>query len=176
MKSSCCSLPHSLRIAIVLAFFLPFAAGTAQAENPFKFLGAKAKQGLYKVKQVVHPRRIGAALKNLKPAPLKPAPRVTVRPVNPSDYPDATLPSSGGHYVDGSLPPNRPNLSGPSLPPSPPPLAGMARLPSPSPTRMTPPSGISPAPARPFREPTGGSRRSGRWRNQPQAFPQPLLP
>ena len=123
MKSSCCSLPHSLRIAIVLAFFLPFAAGTAQAENPFKFLGAKAKQGLSKVKQVVHPRRIGAALKNLKPAPLKPAPRVTVRPVNPSDYPDATLPSSGGHYVDGSLPPNRPNLSGPQ-PPTLPPAAG----------------------------------------------------
>ena len=82
------SLPHSLRIAVVLAF-LPFTAENAQAENPFKFLGAKAKQGLSKVKQVVHPRRIGAALKNMKPAP-----RVAVRPVNPSDYPDTARPSS----------------------------------------------------------------------------------
>ena len=111
MKTCSFSLTHSLRIAVVLAL-LPFAAGSAQAENPFKFLGAKAKQGLSKVKQVVHPRRIGAALKNLKPAPLKPAPRVAVRPVTPPDSPDATLPSSGGPYVDGSLPPNRPNHAG----------------------------------------------------------------
>ena len=115
MKIFSLSLPNSLRIAVVLAF-LPFAAESAQAENPFKFLGAKAKQGLSKVKQVVHPRRIGAALKNLKPAPLKPAPRVTVRPLNPSDYPDANRPTSGDPYVDGSLPPNRPNLSGPQPP------------------------------------------------------------
>ncbi len=115
MKMFSLSLPYSLRIAVVLAF-LPFAAESAQAENPFKFLGAKAKQGLSKVKQVVHPRRIGAALKNLKPAPLKPAPRVPVRPLNPSDYPDATRPSSGGPYVDGSQPPNRPVLSGPQPP------------------------------------------------------------
>ncbi len=116
MKMFCLSLPHSLRIAVVLAF-LPFAAGTAQAENPFKFLGAKAKQGLSKVKQVVHPRRIGAALQNLKPAPLKPAPRVAVRPLNPSDYPDATRPTSGDPYVDGSQSPNRPDLSRPQPPP-----------------------------------------------------------
>ena len=122
MKSSCCSLTHSLRIAVVLAF-LPFVAGTALAENPFKFLGAKAKQGLSKVKQVVHPRRIGAALKNMKPAPMKPAPRVTVRPVNPSAYPDAARPSSGGPYVDRSLPPGRPELSGP-LPPTIPAASG----------------------------------------------------
>ncbi|MES2469856.1 MAG: hypothetical protein V4675_21325 [Verrucomicrobiota bacterium] len=115
MKTCSFSLTHSLRIAVVLAL-LPLAAGTAQAENPFKFLGAKAKQGLSKVKQVVHPRRIGAALKNLKPAPLKPAPRVAVRPVNPSDYPDATRPSSGGPYVDGALPLSRPELSGPQAP------------------------------------------------------------
>lgn len=115
MKMFSLSLPHSLRIAVVFAF-LPFAAESAQAENPFKFLGAKAKQGLSKVKQVVHPRRIGAALKNLKPAPLKPAPRVAVRPLNPSDYPDATRPSSGDPYVDGSPPPNRPELSRPQPP------------------------------------------------------------
>ena len=115
MKMFSLSLPHSLRIAVVLAF-LPFTAESAQAENPFKFLGTKAKQGLSKVKQVVHPRRIGAALKTLKPAPLKPAPRVPVRPSNPADYPDATRPSSGDPYVDGSQPPNRPDLSRPQPP------------------------------------------------------------
>ncbi len=126
MKIFSSSLPHSLRIAVVLAF-LPFAAENAQAENPFKFLGAKAKQGLSKVKQVVHPRRIGAVLKNMKPAP-----RVAVRPVNPSDYSDAARPSSGGGpYVDGALPPGRPELSGP-LPPTLPAAAsrdGSASLP-----------------------------------------------
>ena len=115
MKMFSLSLPHSLRIAVVLAF-LPFAAENAQAENPFKFLGAKAKQGLSKVKQVVHPRRIGAALRNLKPAPLKPAPRVPVRPLNPADSPDAIRPSSGGPYADGTQPLNRPELSRPQPP------------------------------------------------------------
>jgi len=107
-------LSHSLRIAVVIAS-LPLASETASAENPFKFLGTKAKQGLSKVKQVVHPRRIGAALKNLKPAPLKPAPQVPVRAVNPSDYPDATRPSSGGPgpSPNGSPPPHGPDLSGP---------------------------------------------------------------
>ena len=118
MKMFFLPLPHSLRIAVVLAS-LPFAAETAQAENPLKFLGAKAKQGLSKVKQVVHPRRIGAILKKMEPAPLKPAPRVPVRPVNPSDYPDTARASSGVPYDDGSQPPRRPEFSQPATIPVP---------------------------------------------------------
>ncbi len=114
MKMLSLSLPHVLRIAMVLAF-LPFTAQTAQAENPFKFLGAKAKQGLSKVKQVVNPRRIGTALKNMQPAPVKPAPREQIRPVNPSGDPDATRIASQAPNFNVTPPPRRLEPSGPYL-------------------------------------------------------------
>ncbi len=69
-----------LQLALVISV-CPLAAGTVRAENPFKVIGAKAKQGFSKVTKAVHPRRIGAAIKN---AALAAAPEVRVRPVRPA--------------------------------------------------------------------------------------------
>ena len=85
MKTSCFSLPICLRLALALTVF-PFSVEKSQAENPLKFLRAKAKQGISKVAQAVNPRRVGTAIRNVKNATVDAAPSVRVRPAEQPGY------------------------------------------------------------------------------------------
>lgn len=87
-------LSSPLSFVLVMAL-LPLAADTAQAENPFKRLGAKAKQGVSKVGKALNPRKIGAVIVRVKNAALEPDPQPRFRPVRtlPPLYPTTTNPS-----------------------------------------------------------------------------------
>ena len=100
MKMSCSFLFESrLQLALVLGLSLS-TAGPAIAENPFKVLRSKAKQGLSKVTRVVNPKRIGTAIKNVivDPAPVVPMRRITP----PAAYYDATSSPDDTNYVPSS--------------------------------------------------------------------------
>lgn len=75
-------------------------AAPAWAENPFKSLRSKAKQGLSKVARVVSPRRIVSAIRN---DVADPAPRVPMRQVYPpARIHDGTADSDGTIYYPES--------------------------------------------------------------------------
>ncbi len=92
-RSAYSSSPLSFVLVMAL---LPLAADTAQAENPFKRLGAKAKQGVSKVGKALNPRKIGAVIVRAKNAALESDPQPRFRPVRtlpPPVYPTTTNPS-----------------------------------------------------------------------------------
>jgi hypothetical protein len=96
-NSSCLFNSRALRTTL-LVIVLPMASGPAFAENPFRVIGAKAKQGLTKVKQAVHPRRIGTALKNVKNAAVEASERTRAEFTSGSDSTHATIPPYGDPY------------------------------------------------------------------------------
>lgn len=90
MKTACFSgLPSVLWIAAGLAA-CSMAAEPVRAENPFKFLGNKAKQGITKVARTVDPRRVVRTVKNAVVASVPP-PRV--RPARTLIYPPGSKPA-----------------------------------------------------------------------------------